>query len=533
MSNIITVVAEDNIIQVANIGVQGPGGGGGGAVYSVFGRTGNVTAQTGDYDKTQVGLSNVDNTSDLSKPISTATQAALDDKLEDAPSDGNTYGRNNGAWSVVSGTGAVDSVFGRTGAVTAQSGDYTNAQVGLGNVPNVNCTNADNINDGATKAIISLTQETNFETAYAHSQLTSGNPHSVTKADVGLSNVPNTDCTDADNISNGLTNAIITLTQETNFETAYSHSQVVTGNPHSVTKSEVGLSNVPNTDCTDADNISDGLTNAIITLTQEGNFETAYSHSQVITGNPHNVLATQITDFDTEVSNNSSVTANTAKVTNATHSGDVTGDQALTIANDAVSYSKMQNVVQDNRILGNVSGAGSPVDELTAAEVRTMINVGDGADVAGDASSTDNAVPRFNGTSGKALQNSGVIVDDNDDVSGARNIQYEGTAYGNGNTLTDGATITPDLDDGDMMFVTLAGNRTLANPSNVKTYSTFQIKVKQDAIGSRTLVYGTSYKFPGGTAPILSTGANAVDLLTFSVFDSTTEILCVDQPNFS
>jgi phage baseplate assembly protein gpV len=49
-------------------------------VTSVFGRTGDIIAQTGDYNKTQVGLGNVDNTSDLDKPISNATQAALDDK---------------------------------------------------------------------------------------------------------------------------------------------------------------------------------------------------------------------------------------------------------------------------------------------------------------------------------------------------------------------------------------------------------------------------------------------------------------------
>lgn len=49
-------------------------------VTSVFGRTGDVIAQTGDYTKAQVGLGNVDNTSDLDKPISNATQAALDDK---------------------------------------------------------------------------------------------------------------------------------------------------------------------------------------------------------------------------------------------------------------------------------------------------------------------------------------------------------------------------------------------------------------------------------------------------------------------
>lgn len=55
-------------------------GGGGGAVDSVFGRTGAVVAQSGDYTKAQVGLGNVDNTSDANKPVSTATQAALDGK---------------------------------------------------------------------------------------------------------------------------------------------------------------------------------------------------------------------------------------------------------------------------------------------------------------------------------------------------------------------------------------------------------------------------------------------------------------------
>ena len=52
-------------------------------VDSVFGRTGAVTAQSGDYTKSDVGLGNVDNTTDLSKPISTATQTALDAKQGD------------------------------------------------------------------------------------------------------------------------------------------------------------------------------------------------------------------------------------------------------------------------------------------------------------------------------------------------------------------------------------------------------------------------------------------------------------------
>jgi hypothetical protein len=51
-----------------------------GAVTSFNSRTGAVTSQSGDYTKSDVGLSNVDNTSDANKPISTATQTALDGK---------------------------------------------------------------------------------------------------------------------------------------------------------------------------------------------------------------------------------------------------------------------------------------------------------------------------------------------------------------------------------------------------------------------------------------------------------------------
>lgn len=49
-------------------------------VVSFNGRAGSVVPQAGDYDKGMVGLGNVDNTSDLAKPISTATQTALNAK---------------------------------------------------------------------------------------------------------------------------------------------------------------------------------------------------------------------------------------------------------------------------------------------------------------------------------------------------------------------------------------------------------------------------------------------------------------------
>ncbi len=53
---------------------------GGTGVTSFNGRGGAVVPQAGDYTKALVGLANVDNTSDLNKPISTATQNALNTK---------------------------------------------------------------------------------------------------------------------------------------------------------------------------------------------------------------------------------------------------------------------------------------------------------------------------------------------------------------------------------------------------------------------------------------------------------------------
>lgn len=87
--------------------------------------------------------------------------------------------------------------------------------------------------------------------------------------------------------------------------------------------------------------------------------------------------------------------------------------------------------------------------------------------------------------------------------------------------LTDGATITPDFSLGNNYSVTLGGNRTLANPTNITAGQSGVIVITQDGTGSRTLAYGSYFKFPGGTAPTLTTTASAVDVLAYYVESST------------
>ena len=82
--------------------------------------------------------------------------------------------------------------------------------------------------------------------------------------------------------------------------------------------------------------------------------------------------------------------------------GDITvtgSGTTWTIDNDAVTYAKMQNVSATDRLLGRDTAGAGDVEEITPANVRTMLNVADGANaythpnhgVSGGGDATSNA----------------------------------------------------------------------------------------------------------------------------------------------
>lgn len=92
MSEIVVSVV-DAVVDVQVVGAPGPpGGGSGGGIVSVNGDTGPaVVLDANDvgaapivhtHTKADVGLANVDNTTDAAKPVSTATQTALNLKAD-------------------------------------------------------------------------------------------------------------------------------------------------------------------------------------------------------------------------------------------------------------------------------------------------------------------------------------------------------------------------------------------------------------------------------------------------------------------
>ena len=87
-------------------------------------------------------------------------------------------------------------------------------------------------------------------------------------------------------------------------------------------------------------------------------------------------------------------------------------------------------------------------------------------------------------------------------------------------SLTDGTNIAVDLNAGQNFAVQLGGNRTLSNPTNCVAGQTGSIFVIQDGTGSRTLSFAANYKFPGATAPTLTTTAGQTDRIDYIVFAS-------------
>ena len=99
-------------------------------------------------------------------------------------------------------------------------------------------------------------------------------------------------------------------------------------------------------------------------------------------------------------------------------------------------------------------------------------------------------------------------------------ISLTGGAAANVTALSDGATITIDMATACHHSVTLGGNRTFAAPSNQVVGQAGSIFITQDGTGSRTASFNSAFKFVGGTAPTLSTAANAVDRIDYIILSS-------------
>ena len=99
-------------------------------------------------------------------------------------------------------------------------------------------------------------------------------------------------------------------------------------------------------------------------------------------------------------------------------------------------------------------------------------------------------------------------------------VSLTGGAAANITALSDGSTINIDMATACHHSVTLGGNRTFAAPSNQVVGQAGSIFITQDGTGSRTASFNSAFKFVGGTAPTLTTGAGLTDRIDYIILSS-------------
>jgi len=160
----------------------------------------------------------------------------------------------------------------------------------------------------------------------------------------------------------------------------------------------------------------------------------------------------------------------------------------FTIDNSAVTYAKMQNVSATSKLLGRNSTTTGPPEEITLGSGLTMTGStlsasgGGSGDVVGPASATDNAIARFDLTTGKLIQNSAAtIADTTGDITAGK---YNGVTISGSSTpsiAVTGTTTVSGANTGDQTItltsdVTGSGTGSFATTiaSGAVTYTKMQ-----------------------------------------------------------
>jgi hypothetical protein len=161
----------------------------------------------------------------------------------------------------------------------------------------------------------------------------------------------------------------------------------------------------------------------------------------------------------------SNIATNNAKVTNANHTGDVTGADVLGIVPAAISgKTGVTPVAGDYVLLWDATDSA-----LKKADVTTFIT--GGGDVTGPASSSNTGIAIFNGTDGKLLMNSLVTIDTSSvTIPGFLNVTGQ-ARNPNQTALTTSGTVTWNIKNDPKSKIILAGNVTSLTISGIEQNS--------------------------------------------------------------
>lgn len=226
-------------------------------------------------------------------------------------------------------------------------------------------------------------------------------------------------------------------------KTGYTHSQVVTGNPHSVTTADLNLDNLDNVQqmplsYLDTDNTLAGNSDSKVP-SQKAVKTYIATETTGMADADHEHSADEITSgtFDGDLLPVISTTKKGAVPATGTPSGkflkddgswddapgaasgDVVGPASSTDADIVLYDGTTGKAIKDSgtTITTSVGSPGADTKIPTEAAVRAAITDAGGGNVSGPESSTNNAITRFDSTTGKIIQNSSATIDDNGSIN--------------------------------------------------------------------------------------------------------------------
>lgn len=223
----------------------------------------------------------------------------------------------------------------------------------------------------------------------------------------------------------------------------------------------------------------------------------------------------------------------------STLSGDVTGPFTATVlSNTGVSAGTytLANFTVDSK--GRITAASSGSYTLPNATTTTKGGVQIGSNIYVNAGvisvelasgSTSYGVVKSANTANITITSGSIDVGTNIAKLNANNT-FTKSQYNQPYALTSGASVAVDGSQSNVYTLTLGTNATLANPTSLGA-GRYTFIIKQDATGSRTLAFGTNYKFPTGSDTTISTPANSVNVLTCT--SNGTYLYCSLAKNFA
>ena len=171
-------------------------------------------------------------------------------------------------------------------------------------------------------------------------------------------------------------------------------------------------------------------------------------------------------------------------------------------------------------VIGSIKDDGSTISAFSAVTANTQLNAGvvtAHAIATGAVGTTEiegNAVGALqlnaNAVVGDIVASNGAFTHNTNTFAKAQRARVESVTVA-------AANVQLNFANANIFNLTLGINTHLNLPSNVTAGQAGTIIVKQDGTGSRTLSYASSWEFPSGTAPTLTTTASAEDRIDYVV----------------